>query len=82
MPVRKGGSAADGDHVAAGLVTFPEGMCFRFAVHRKFEKTGDLLIVGTCAECVPEIHLEMAAQAGTELPIASQAQLVAAVAEM
>ena len=75
-------SAADGDHLAVGLVVLAKVVLLRFSIDHIEEELLELLIAGSGPKRFHDVELQIAAKAWTQLAVARETKFVAALAEM
>jgi len=75
-------SAADCDHLPTGLIIFAEVVLQRFSIDDVDKELPQLVIACARAQWFHDVELERASQTRTQFAVASEAQLVAALAEV
>jgi hypothetical protein len=75
-------STSDCDHPATGLVVGTEIMLFGLAFNHFLKELAKLLIGCACAHGPLDIEFEMAAETGSQFTLASESQLVTALAKV
>src|SRR5256885_16457539 len=75
-------SPANRDHHPAGLVAFTEIVLLRFALDNVDEKLPELGVGRARPQHFHDVEFEITAEAWPQFPVASEAELVAALAEM
>lgn len=75
-------SATDRDHASVGLIVVPEIVFFGFPSHDIKKQSPQFIVRATGSEWAEKVKLQVAPQAGAQLPVAGETEFVTGLTEM